>query len=93
MTTNMPVISSFYGIVVMMYFFDNRRHKGPHVHVKADGDEAVISIPDGSVMEGRLRSNKLKLVQAWVEIHRDDLMRCWDLAIGGKPIFSIEPLT
>ena len=75
-----------------MYFFDNRRHKLPHVHVKADGQEAVLSIPDGEVLEGQLRANKLKLVQAWIEIRQDELMKCWALAIDGKPVFSIEPL-
>lgn len=88
----MPIISTFFGIVVTMYFFDNRRHKLPHVHIKADGQEAVLTIPDGEVLEGTLRSNKLRLAQAWVEIHQDELMKCWDLAIEGKPVFSIEPL-
>jgi hypothetical protein len=88
----MPVISTFFGIVVTMYFFDNRRHRSPHIHVKADGQEAVISIPEGEVIEGTLRANKLRLVQAWVEIHQDELMRCWSLAVDGKPAFSIEPL-
>lgn len=88
----MPIISSFYGIVVMMYFFDNRRHKSPHIHVEIGGDEAVVSIPDGDIIEGSIRKNKLRLVQAWIEIHKDELMQCWELAIGGKPVFSIEPL-
>ena len=88
----MPIISTFFGIVITMYFFDNRRHQMPHIHVKAEGEEAVITIPDGTVIQGSLRANKLKLAQAWVEIHQDELMRCWDLAIAGKPIFSIEPL-
>jgi hypothetical protein len=30
----MPVISMFYGIVVLMYYFDNRRHHQPHIHVQ-----------------------------------------------------------
>lgn len=28
----MPVISMFYGIVVSMYFLDNRQHRMPHIH-------------------------------------------------------------
>lgn len=88
----MPIISTFFGIVVTMYFFDNRRHKLPHVHVKADAQEAVLSIPDGEVLEGSLRANKLKLAQAWIEIHQEELMQCWARAIDGKPVFSIEPL-
>ena len=30
----MPVLSMFYGIVVYMYFFDDRKHRVPHVHVE-----------------------------------------------------------
>jgi len=30
----MPVISMFYGIVIAMYFMDDRRHKRPHIHAK-----------------------------------------------------------
>lgn len=82
----------FYGIVVLMYYFDNRRHHLPHLHVQCGGDEAVITIPDGEVLEGSIPRSKLKLVQAWIEIHREELMRNWELAIGGEQVEKIEPL-
>ena len=88
----MPVISMFYGIIVLMYYFDNRKHHQPHVHVQYSDEEAVISIPDGGVIEGELRTAKLKLVQAWIEIHRDELMADWNLAVNGQQVFKIEPL-
>ncbi len=88
----MPVISTFFGIVITMYFFDNRRHKVPHIHVSAEGEGVVLSIPDGTVLQGSIRANKLTLAQAWVEIHQDELMECWNLAVDGKPAFRIEPL-
>ena len=88
----MPVVSIFYGIVVLMYYFDNKKHRQPHVHVECSGDEAVISIPDGGILEGDFRTAKLKLVQAWIEIHQDELMRDWHLAVTGQPIFRIDPL-
>ena len=62
----MAVISMFYGIIVSMYFFDRRRHKSAHVHVKYQEHEAVLGIPDGDLLEGFLPSNKLKLVTAWI---------------------------
>ena len=88
----MPVISMFYGIIVLMYYVDNKKHHRPHIHVEYSGEEAVVSIPDGGVMEGSLRSAKLKLVQAWIEIHQDELMADWRLAVSGQPVFKIEPL-
>jgi hypothetical protein len=88
----MPVISMFYGVIVMMYYFDNRRHHEPHIHVQYGEEEAVISIPEGNILEGAIRTNKLKLVQAWIEIHQEDLMADWNLAANGQPVFKIEPL-
>ena len=88
----MPVISTFYGVIVLMYYLDNRKHHLPHIHAQHGDDEAVISIPDGDVIEGSLRTNKLKLVQAWIEIHQQELMADWELAVNGRPIFKIEPL-
>jgi hypothetical protein len=88
----MAIISMFYGIIISLYFFDNRRHKKPHIHVKYQGDEAVISIPDGELIEGNLKSNKLKLVEAWIEIHRDEIMADWELASEGNEIYKIDPL-
>ena len=88
----MPVISMFYGIIVSMYFLDNKGHKLPHIHVKFQDEEAVISIPDGTLLEGTLPSAKFKLVAAWIEIHIDELVADWELAINGNSIFKIDPL-
>lgn len=88
----MAVIAMFYGIIVLMYYLDNKKHHVPHIHVKYQDDEIVISIPDGQVLEGKLRINKLKLVQAWIEIHQDELMADWELASNGQTIFKIDPL-
>ena len=88
----MPVISVFYGLIVMMYFYDNKKHHLPHIHVKYQNDEAVFSIIDGNLIEGKLPKNKIKLVEAWIEIHREDLIADWQLALEGQQIFKIEPL-
>lgn len=60
----MPVISMFYGVIVSMYFVDNKRHKTPHIHVKYQDSEAVVSIPDGDLLEGSLPPGKIRLVTA-----------------------------
>jgi len=88
----MPVISMFYGIIVMMYFFDTDRHNLPHIHVKYAEFTAVIAIGLLDVLQGNLPTNKLRLILAWMEIHRDDLMANWELAVNGESLFRIEPL-
>jgi hypothetical protein len=88
----MPVISMFYGIIVMMYFLDNKKHKFPHIHVKYNEFEAVFKIPEGEIIEGTLPKAKQKLVEAWIEIHHEELMADSELAVNGSKVFSIEPL-
>jgi len=34
----------------------------------------------------------MKLVQAWIEIHREELTANWQLAVNGQAVFKIEPL-
>ncbi|MDX9920508.1 MAG: DUF4160 domain-containing protein [Paludibacter sp.] len=88
----MAIISMFYGIIISMYYLDNKQHNLPHIHVKYQDEEAVISISDGVLLEGSLKTNKMKLVQAWIEIHKDELFANWELAINGETIFKIDPL-
>ena len=52
----------------------------------------MIAIPEGAVLEGRLPPGKMKLALAWVEIHQDELIADWELAVDGQQPFRIEPL-
>lgn len=88
----MPTISMFYGIVVLMFFMDNERHHLPHVHVRYQGRKASVAIEDGRVLDGDFPAKQLKLVQAWVEIHKDELYANWELAVAGEEPFRISPL-
>jgi hypothetical protein len=88
----MPIISMFYGIIVYMYLYDTKRHNKPHFHVEYAEHTAVISIDGGEILEGSLPPNKMKLVAAWAEIHREDLMADWKLAVNGQPAAAIKPL-
>jgi hypothetical protein len=88
----MPIVSAFFGIVIRMYFYDDKQHRLPHFHAECGGDRAVFSIVDGEVLAGRLPVNKMRLVQAWIEIHREDLLADWALAVQGETVFPIDPL-
>ena len=88
----MPTVSMFFGIIITMYYFDDEQHSTPHIHVKYQGEDAVFSIPDGKVLSGEMKTNKRKLVEAWILIHEDELMADWELAINGEEIFKIDPL-
>ena len=88
----MPSISMFYGIVVYLYYVDNKQHNLPHIHANYQEHEVVVSIPDGDLLEGSLPKPKMKLLQAWIELHKDELVANWDLAVSGQQPYKIEPL-
>jgi hypothetical protein len=71
----------FYGVSVSLYFLDNKRHKKPHIHAQYQEHEAVVSIPDGKVLEGRLPPAKMRL-----------LLADWEVAASGQQPYKIEPL-
>lgn len=88
----MPTISMFYGVIIYMFFFDDRKHHLPHIHANFGEYDAVVAIANGEILNGELPKNKMKLVQAWIEIHREELMADWKLAIEGQKPFKIDPL-
>ena len=81
----MPEISRFFGIIVYMYFND---HNPPHFKVKYGEFEANILINNGNMLDGDFPVSKLKLVQAWAEIHKEELSVMWE----SKEFHKIKPL-
>ena len=88
----MPTISAFYGIIVSMYDLDTDRHHNPRIHIRYNELRVVVRIPDGGVLDGSLPIKQMKLVQAWVAIHQDELMADWLLASEGQTPIKIDPL-
>ena len=88
----MPTISMFYGIIIRMFYRDNKQHNLPHIHAEYQGEIAVFAIEDGTILDGSLPTSKRKLVEAWIEIHRDDLFADWRLAVAGETVFKIKGL-
>jgi hypothetical protein len=87
-----PTISLFFGILIRMFYKDNKQHHMPHIHAEYQGSIAVFAIGDGIIIEGSLPNSKRKLVEAWIEIHRDDLIADWELAVKGESVFKIKGL-
>ena len=81
----MPEISRFFGIIVFMFFND---HNLPHFKVKYGDFEANILIDNGNLLNGDFPISKLKLVQAWAEIHKEELAEMWE----SKEFHKIKPL-
>jgi hypothetical protein len=88
----MPIISMFYGIIIRMYLLDNKHHNLPHIHAKYTEFEASVSIENGEILAGKLPRKQLRLVQAWIELYRDELMANWEISISGDNPYKINPL-
>jgi hypothetical protein len=88
----MPTISMFYGIIIRMLFLDTKQHNLPHIHVEYQGQKAVFIIPSGELLEGNLPIKKIRQVQVWIDLHEEELMADWTLAVNGEAIFRIDPL-
>ena len=52
----------------------------------------LVDALTGEVLDGRMNPNKLKLVEAWLCIHLDDLTANWRLMMNGNEVFRIDPL-
>jgi hypothetical protein len=87
----MPELSRFYNIVIKMLFSDTGQHNKPHIHADYNEYDASIGI-DGELLAGSLPIKQLKLVQAWLAIHEDELYAAWNKAVRNEPVGKIEPL-
>ena len=85
----MPTISLFYGIKITINYND---HIPPHFHAEYAGSSAVIDILNCTVMKSALPKRQLKLVLAWAELHKDELMQNWELSRNNDALNRIEPL-
>lgn len=84
----MPTISMFYGIIIRMYYID---HNPPHFHAFYGENVAKFDF-NGKMIEGKIPDKQEKLIQAWVEIHKEELIANWELAKNSEKPYKILPL-
>ncbi len=73
-------------------YYAPKEHNPPHIHIYFQNETAVINIQNGNVMEGKISTKQLRLVNAWIEIHKEELLANWELCQNGEKPFNIEPL-
>lgn len=85
----MPVISTFFGIVIRMFY---REHGVPHFHAEYQGQQATFTV-NGEVLAGTISSRTaLRLVKDWSLAHQVELEANWSRAREGDPLERIAPL-
>jgi len=84
-----PTISRFFGIVIAMYYDD---HGHPHFHARHADGQAKVRIDQVEVIDSSLDVRQLRLVLAWAELHREELLENWRRARAGETLLEIDPL-
>jgi|OM-RGC.v1.031845982 hypothetical protein len=80
----MPEIDAFLGLSFCLYFFDNKQHKLPHLHVKYGSYELIIAIETGESLEGYLPNKQRKRAEHHIAQHKQQLMLMWQKAVTGE---------
>ena len=88
----MPELSRFFGIIIRMYAEPLAPHHRPHFHAYYQESVAVYGLDPVELMTGSLPLRQQRLVEAWAELHRDELLRDWDLLQQGHRPQPIAPL-
>lgn len=85
----MPTISTFYGILIQMFWSD---HAPPHFHALYAEHEVLIDIQTLGVLEGGMPRRALALILEWAQEHRGELMEDWQLCTQNQQPNKIRPL-
>ena len=73
----MPTISTFYGIIIKMFFIF-KEHNPPHIHAIYGEYMGEFIIETGEMVIGDLPPKAQKLVKEWIMINKADLIEIWD---------------
>lgn len=87
----MPELSRFFGIVIRMYV-EPGPHQAPHFHAYYAGAVAVFGIEPIEAIARELPTRQRRLVEAWAEIHQDELRENWERLQSGHARRPIDPL-
>lgn len=85
----MPIVSTFFGIVIRMYY---QEHEPAHFHAEHQGQMARFTF-DGKILAGHIQSRTARtLIRKWAVAHRRELEANWDKMKAGRALDQIEPL-
>jgi hypothetical protein len=88
----MPELSRFFGIIIRMYVEAGGPHHLPHFHAYCQDDVAVFGLEPVELIAGSLPRRPRRLVEAWAELHQEELLADWQRLQGGQAPLPIPPL-
>ncbi len=87
-----PELSRFFGIIIRMFMEIGAPHHRPHFHAAYQDAKAVFALDPIECIGGELPRTQQRLVEAWAEIHREELLQAWARLQSGRLPLKIEPL-
>jgi hypothetical protein len=87
-----PELSRFFGIIIRMFAEVGAEHHVPHFHAYYQEEVGIYSVDPVEMIAGSLPRRQKRLVEAWAELHQNELMLDWDTLQQGKLPKPIEPL-
>ena len=75
-----------------MYTETGEQHHFPHLHAYYQDSVATYRVDTGELIAGSLPRRQQRLVEAWIELYREELLVDWDLADAGEPVQKVPPL-
>ena len=88
----MPEIARFFGIIVRMYAEPNAVHHRPHFHAYYQDAVAIYAIDSIELIGGSLPRRQGRFVEAWAELHQNELLANWERLQAGRPPVKVAPL-
>ena len=88
----MPELSRFFGIIIRMYVEAGGPHHLPHFHAYYQDDVAVVGLDPIDINAGSLPRRQRRFVEAWAELHQQELIADWDRLQEGEAPLPIAPL-
>ncbi len=88
----MPEIARFLGIIIRMYFETGQKHSNPHFHAYYQGAVAIYNIETIELISGELPRRQMRFVEAWAELHQEELLKNWERLQNGYSPVKVEPL-
>ena len=88
----MPEISRFFGIVIRMFAEPGAPHHTPHFHAYYQNTMGIFNIETIDLIGGNLPRRERRLVEAWAEVHQNELIENWRRLQTGRLPYRIASL-
>ena len=78
-------LEQYNGIKYIMKTHEHGRHNNPHIHVCYSGEEIIVNIINGQVIEGKMNSKKKKEAIQRIIKNKEELLLLWNTRTDGTP--------